>query len=219
MATKTAKKSNTAEPLFVGIDYSMTSPAMAFYEGDPSKFSWTAVTFYVRTDSLTLGKDHQPYYWCEFARIEQYSSSTERFDQISNWAMNKILLGCHPVWTGTKQSQRKTFIGMEDYALGARGKVFEIAENTGLLKYKLRENKIPFQLIAPTTIKKFATGKGNADKTKMYEAWMKETDYDIQKILTPKRTKLGSPVTDIVDSYFILKYLIEECKNGKYAGI
>jgi hypothetical protein len=172
----------------------MTSPAMAFYEGDPAKFSWSAVSFYVRTDS-PIDKN----YWCEFSAIEEYSCSTERFDQISNWAINRI-----------PHLKRKTYVGLEDYALGARGKVFEIAENTGLLKYKLRKNNIPFQLIAPTTIKKFATGKGNADKTKMYEAWMKETDYDIQKILTPKRTKLGSPVSDIVDSYYILKYIIQE---------
>lgn len=201
----TSKK--TPDEAYVGIDYSMTSPAMAIYKGDPKKFSWTAVTFYVRTDSLVLS-DSQKQYWCHIDSVDPYIMSTQRFDDISQWALNKIMLECYPTWYEPKRKKCEVHVGIEDYALGARGKVFEIAENTGLLKYKLYSQKIPFSLFAPTTIKKFATGKGNADKNKMYEAWMKETNYDIQKILTPNRTKLGSPVSDIVDSYFILKYLI-----------
>lgn len=206
---KNLTETKNSDSLFIGIDYSMTSPAMAMYEGDPEKFSWTAVTFHVRTDSLVLSSS-QKQYWCHLWPVENYETTAQRFNQISDWAMSRIKLECYPVWLGTNKLQRSVNIGIEDYALGARGKVFEIAENTGFLKCKLYNEKLPFKLFAPTTIKKFATGKGNADKIKMYEAWMKETNYDIQKILTPNRTKIGSPISDIVDSYFILKYLIKE---------
>ena len=197
MTTSSSNKTKSTRT-YIGIDFSMTSPAMAIYEGDPKKFSWTAVAFHVRTDSLVVPAS-QKQFWCSFYPIEPYSTSTQRFDHISNWALKKI-----------KENPFPFSVGLEDYALGARGKVFEIAENTGMLKFKLFKENIPTKLFAPTTIKKFATGKGNSDKTKMYESWMKETNYDIQKILTPNRTKLGSPVSDIVDSYFILKYLISQ---------
>ena len=57
-------------------------------------------------------------------------------------------------------------------------------------------------------IKKYATGKGNANKEVMYEAFNAEllTPPDLKTILKPKSTKLTSPVTDIVDAYFIAKW-------------
>jgi hypothetical protein len=57
-------------------------------------------------------------------------------------------------------------------------------------------------------IKKFATGKGNATKDSMYEAYLKETGLDLIKILTPN-CKLGSPITDIVDAWYLAKYMID----------
>ena len=88
-------------------------------------------------------------------------------------------------------------------------------ENTGALKQAIRKSKYDFKLYPPTVVKKFATGRGNAKKEQMYDAWMKETDYDIWKILTPGRGKISSPITDIVDAYFILKKLVTEYNAGK----
>jgi hypothetical protein len=61
-------------------------------------------------------------------------------------------------------------------------------------------------IIEPSKAKKLATGKGNADKQAMYEAFSKETNTDLMFIF--KQKSLTNPVTDIVDSYFILKSLI-----------
>ena len=59
----------------------------------------------------------------------------------------------------------------------------------------------------PTVIKKFATGKGNANKEQMYEAFVDEllTPTDLKERLTPKAKKVINPISDIVDSYFIAK--------------
>ena len=53
-------------------------------------------------------------------------------------------------------------------------------------------------------VKKNATGKGNSDKLKMYEQFVKDTNVDLVKEFD--QTKLNNPVTDIVDSYYIAKY-------------
>ena len=74
----------------------------------------------------------------------------------------------------------------------------------GTLKHKLYVLNKRFQSIVPGQIKKNATGKGNADKLKMYEQFVKDTNIDLVKEFD--QTKLNNPVTDIVDSYYIAKY-------------
>ena len=93
------------------------------------------------------------------------------------------------------------------FATSAQAGVRSIAENTGLLKHKMWKNKIPFKTYPPTVIKKFATGKGNSNKELMYEAFVDEllTPIDLKELLTPKAKKVISPISDIVDSYFITK--------------
>ena len=46
------------------------------------------------------------------------------------------------------------------------------------------------------------TGKGNADKDMMYEAFVKEIKIDLKKLFDTE--KVGN-ISDIVDSYFIQK--------------
>jgi hypothetical protein len=71
--------------------------------------------------------------------------------------------------------------------------------------------KVPFVSIPPTVIKKFATGKGTANKDIMYEAFQAEllTPPNLKESLIPKAKNIISPVSDIVDSYFIAKYGLE----------
>ena len=72
---------------------------------------------------------------------------------------------------------------------------------------------IPFDIIAPSVIKKYATGKGNADKEKMYDSFVKETKCDLFKIF--EVNKLQNPITDIVDSYYITKLGYDRESNLK----
>ena len=83
--------------------------------------------------------------------------------------------------------------------------MFNIAENTGILKHYLKKNKFNFETIPPTVIKKHATGKGNANKELMYETFLSESHVDLQSQLSPKSTKISNPVSDIVDSFYICK--------------
>jgi hypothetical protein len=87
--------------------------------------------------------------------------------------------------------------------------VFHIAENTGILKYKLYQLSVPVTVIPPTEVKKYSTGKGNADKNAMYDSWLLETGINLKGLLTPKRQESVSPVSDIVDSYYICKKMYE----------
>jgi Holliday junction resolvasome RuvABC endonuclease subunit len=94
---------------------------------------------------------------------------------------------------------------VEGYAMGAKGQVFQIAENTGLLKHKLWLTGIPFVTPAPTAVKKHATGKGNAKKEDMERAFVEETGWDIRHELG-QSAKSWNPSSDIIDAYFMARF-------------
>ena len=77
----------------------------------------------------------------------------------------------------------------------------------GIFKHKLYKAGVPVTVVEPSKAKKLATGKGNADKAAMYKAFCQETNTDL--IFTLNQKTLTNPVTDIVDSYYILKSLLE----------
>ena len=100
---------------------------------------------------------------------------------------------------------------LEGYAFGAKGKVFNIAEATGLLKYLMYKMGISFTVEIPSVIKKFATGKGNAKKDEMVDAFIQETGIDLYKLF--EKDKVANPMDDIADSYFICKNLFNDINN------
>lgn len=167
----------------IGIDYSITSPGLCI--ADSEHFNFRRCQFhYLNKKDISERNIHQYDY-------PDYKLDIERYSLISDWAIKMI---------GTLKDDCEVYL--EGYAFAARGRVFNIAENGGMLKYKLWKNGIHYTIVAPTTIKKFATGKGNASKEMMYESFLKETRCD----LWDKTKKLNSPATDIVDSYYICKY-------------
>lgn len=133
---------------------------------------------------------------CELHK--SYKTEQERYDHISNTMIQFIE-------TEQKFLSDAVTVIIEDYALGAKGRVFNIAECTGLFKHKVHRNGWHMITIPPTVIKKFATGKGNADKEKMYRAFLsRDNNPELVKFYYDKTdVKIASPVSDIVDAYFV----------------
>jgi Holliday junction resolvasome RuvABC endonuclease subunit len=176
--------------MIVGIDYSITCPAICLLDssGEFQKSRFLILSNRKRDELPTL-KNIQ-------AELHKtYDTEQARYDHISNSVVHFI----------TSNASQPT-IYIEDYAMGAKGKVFNIAENTGLLKHKLHRLSLPVYTVPPTVIKKHATGKGNADKDKMYEAYIGRGNPDLMSVFFDKKTSSGSPVSDIVDAYFIALY-------------
>jgi hypothetical protein len=185
-----------------GIDYSLTSPAICVYKDENGgHFDFDRCVFHYLSNNekqqqlaagtglVNLRADSYP----------EWQSEEERHEKLSTWAYN-IVQGCEEV-----------FLEGYAFATSVQAGVRSIAENTGLLKHKMWKNKLKFQTFPPTVIKKFATGKGNANKELMYEAFKYEllTPNDLKEQLTPKAKKIINPISDIVDSYFIAKAGVE----------
>ena len=155
-----------------GIDYSLTSPAVCVAEviNKEIKFENCKFHFLKQTksqDSFKMFNAHE---------YPKYSSEVERYVGLANWVIE-----CIRWFNG-----RVKHIYLEDYAFAATGRVFNIAENMGILKMRLKEEKFNYVTIPPTVIKKHATGKGNANKELMYDTFLSETHVDLKEKLSPK---------------------------------
>lgn len=62
------------------------------------------------------------------------------------------------------------FAALEGYAYGSTGKVFELGEVGGVIKCLLVESGIPYRIVAPVLLKKFATASTYATKERMLDA-------------------------------------------------
>ena len=174
----------------VGIDYSLNSPAICIAD---NSFDFNKCSFHF----LTSKKKHIGNFGKNIFGYEhkEYNTPIERFTNISSWALD--IIHKH------KKDTAKVFI--EGYSFGSKGQaVFQIAENCGILKYRLQLSpSILYDTVVPSVVKKFASGKGNADKQLMYNSFLNHTGADLLKAFD--MGKLNNPVTDIVDSYYIAK--------------
>jgi hypothetical protein len=179
----------------VGIDYSMTCPAITIINGD-TPFTFSNCQCFYRSSKLPNSTLPNVF----GSRLIEFESNEQRFDDIASWAMDCIAVDA------------QTVVFIEGYSMSSKGLVFNIAENTAILKHKLWKAGVPIQAIPPTVIKKFAFGKGNATKDQMHDIFVKETGTNLLTIYQPKAGSVGSPTGDLVDSYYI-------CKYGCYEGV
>jgi len=192
----------------IGIDYSLSSPGVCINTSE-EEFRYEDCKFYYLTNTKKyqgtfkekmafgtsaveyVGTPHRP-----------YNSEPERYNNIANWVID-IINDPFNYWPHS----RDPIIQIEDYSFGSTGRVFHIAENLGLLKYKLKiECGWDYTLIAPSVIKKFATDKGNANKEMMLHAFQEDTGVNLEVLFD---TKSKSPISDVADAYFICKYQVE----------
>jgi len=68
---------------------------------------------------------------------------------------------------------------IEGYSFGSQGRsVFQIAELGGILRWKLHRMEVPFVDVPPSTLKKYATGIGNANKDVMIAAAIRRFGFE-----------------------------------------
>jgi Holliday junction resolvasome RuvABC endonuclease subunit len=171
----------------IGIDLSLTSPACCFFNGDELNFD--ECKFFYLTSNKKIEGNFSPLHG---TLVEDYNSDMERYYNITKWIVHIIY------------EENPEHIFIEDYSFSSTGRVFNIAENCGILKFTLWKAGITFTTIPPTVVKKQATGKGNSNKAAMEIAFLNETGFDIRKRLQLSQSA-ANPVSDIIDSYYVCK--------------
>lgn len=174
----------------IGIDYSLNSPGVCIAENQEKTEIKDCTFHFLSSVKKYQGKVAKKVYGYEYPKY--YSDNIQRFSLIGDWVLSLF-------------NNKHTRIFIEGYSYGSRGQgLFQIAENCGILKYKFfNQHHINYSNIVPSVVKKRATGKGNASKEQMYEQFMKDGGQDLVSELG--MNKLSNPVTDIVDSYYIMR--------------
>lgn len=183
----------------VGIDYSLTSPAICYTES--LTVDVNECKFFFLTDNKRIVSMNDRF---EGTLHSPWSSNEQRYLNITNWALGVV----------SKFNPQRVFI--EDYSYASTGRVFNIAENAGLLKHYLYLNQIPFTTVPPTVIKKFATGKGNSNKEAMNASFVEHSGLDVKNMLQLSPSQ-WNPSSDIIDSYYICKYGVK-CEQEASQG-
>lgn len=186
----------------------MTSPAVCLHFGS-SEWSVRRCSFYFFHKKKCSSNDISLIPSLPYAK-EDFLNDDIRFVALAKWVTSKITSYIESFSDASVGSfPENCRIGIEGYSMGSRGKVFNIAENTGILKHVLMNHGLPYIIFPPTTIKKFATGKGNASKEEMENAWIEETSIDLRKILQ-QTAKQMNPSSDIIDSYYLCKFMFQQ---------
>lgn len=185
--------------IIAGIDYSMTCPAVVIGKVGAS---FDELMFY----SFAKKKKHQSIKnQIVLFDYPLWKTDQERYDRVSDLYIDVL------------KEHKVEFVYMEGYSYGSNaGLVFQIAENTEVLKYKMYKNEIPYDVIPPTQVKKDFCGRGNANKGMMYVEFRdRHCPYDIHAAIgEPKEpNEIGNPVSDLVDAYALWKIL-----NKVYTG-
>lgn len=94
-------------------------------------------------------------------------------------------------------------VAIEGYSMGSKGQaIFDLGELGGVLRHAIWSLGLPWVDIAPNSLKKYATGRGDADKTRMVVAARDRLDYggyspdeaDALWLRAAGRQILGDPV-------------------------
>lgn len=187
--------------IIAGLDISLTSPGVVKFILDDTTLDITCKTWIGFT---SVKKDYDK---CK-GNLLFYKKFPNYFER-SIWIRDSIM-------DFLFASGHVDYAAVEDYPYGgASGQVFHIGGFTEIIKLQLYQKNISQRLYDITLIKKMATGRGNADKLAMYDAFMKipvEERIDISKLPIVETSKGKSPTSDIIDAFYITKLLQTELK-------
>lgn len=176
--------------ILAGIDYSINCPSICIYD-DTKQFSFENCIFYVNQYNVSKKEINRR----KKLKLENifFLNRTKTDDNLSKY----IILAEQSI--NVLKEHNVEVVGMEGYALGAKGLIFNIAECTAILKFLLTKNGIKYIVFPPSEVKKTFTSKGNANKEKMVDKFNEMSNIYIEQIVGIPKEK--SPVSDIVDSF------------------
>lgn len=194
--------------IYVGIDLSITSPGISILCDD--SVILLSYSEHIKQNIILSDQTHQIIL---IANTMKYSK--EHAFQRTKHNAEKIVELINNLLINLKGKNHIEF-WMEGYSYGATGMIFNIAEMGGIVKYMIeKEYQTRINVIAPSTSKKFATGKGNATKEAIGTALITSNN-DLGKLFSTIANKIKgkskknfifeSPINDLTDAYYISKY-------------
>lgn len=169
-----------------GIDFAISTPSVCIIDEEDNA-SWLFFSSRKKDHGQLADNITGIHY-----KSDMFNDDIERFDFVIDNILNHL-------------SQNSiTYIGLEGYSMGSKSsRLFQIGEATGILKKALRDEQYDYRIYAPTSIKKFATGSGRADKNGMASAFIGREEQDLFEVFD--MSKAAKPLEDLFDSYWIAR--------------
>lgn len=220
--------------IYIGIDYSLTSPAMTYFDGKKFKFvSFFRLDDYksfdeckhlkkfIRHKELSELKDIEliPYHRVIINKSDTYQ--TEQSKKMED-AKNIALLIQNKIHEITKLD-KEVKIAIEGFSYASKGQSFiDLILYNSFLRCIIGEefNMNNIIIVSPTQAKQLA-GKGNFDKYKMINAFAESINYDncdkefvdyikhFNELLKDNPKLSYKPLDDLSDSCFHCRWIIE----------
>jgi hypothetical protein len=217
---------------YIGIDFSLTSPAFCVLKG--GKYSWGSLTRTDRTaESLRKSKD-KPYAILEGDTSIDLFFLTKKEMPAEYSAKERVKIDYFQEVVDSLWSHIEPFLGgdvkiaIEGLSFSSNGNaLIDISMATALIRKKIVDTvgSQNFYVFPPTAIKKFA-GKGNFKKDEMYHSLIQKApeaggDFShFTDIISKhadswitKSKQVNKPIDDLVDASWICLFLGETLKN------
>ena len=220
--------------IYIGIDFSLTSPAFCVYKD--GKYNWGSLTRTDRTaESLRKSKD-KPYAILDGDPDIDLFFLTKKEMPEEYSARERVKIDYFQDIVDVFWYHIEPFIEGEDVKIAIEGLSFssngnaliDISMATALIRKKIVDKigSKNFYVFPPTAIKKFA-GKGNFKKDEMYHALVEKAPAaggnfsDFTDVISKhasswitKSKQVNKPIDDLVDASWICLFLQETLKNG-----
>lgn len=190
--------------IIAGIDYSLNCPSICIYDTLLGPLCHNTSIYYINQSNVTIKETSRRHLeasnWINvnISMHYEFKDCIGRFQALADWSSSIIVL--HNV----------DLVILEDYAMGAKGLIFNIAEATGILKQHLYLLNKKFITVSPSKSKKSFTGKGNSNKEAMIHEYNSKYNVDIAELLGFKKEFTSSPISDIVDSHALIHTYLKE---------
>ena len=218
--------------IYIGIDFSLTSPAFCVFKD--GKYSWGSLTRTDRTaESLRKSKD-KPYAILEGDPSIDLFFLTKKEMPEEYSAKERVKIDYFQEVVDSLWSHIEPFLGgdvkiaIEGLSFSSNGNaLIDISMATALIRKKIVDKigSKNFYVFPPTAIKKFA-GKGNFKKDEMYHALVEKAPTaggnfsDFTDVISKhasswitKSKQVNKPIDDLVDASWICLFLQETLKN------
>lgn len=191
---------------FVAADWSMSAPSFAIYDTHVGPFTFLNTRHFYLTDTKkhALRLSNLNVYG---DTIPKWETNEQRWDYLSG----RLIDGLY-AYTEVYGGQADYF-AIEGYAFGSHaGSVHQIAENAAVLKHKIYHKQIPIEVINPSTVKKWYSGKGNAKKDELYKVFVEKEHIKLRDYFDLPENA-WEPLAGIIDSWILLSILVENHKD------
>lgn len=183
----------------VGIDPSINSTGVCIHNIDDN-----STKYYIISSKMTKKMKEFKHPYISYFPYDKLEAKDGNYSDKENKKFSNIISICSKIsyLLGLLKFPpgNKVSVHMEGVSYGSVGSaaLVDLSFLNAAIRMTLHHLDIPFTIVSPTSLKKFACANGQADKYLMIDAW-KRMDKNISDITEVK-------IDDLADSYFLSCY-------------